>query len=154
MADDGLVVSQIHIALAPALEALKAGIGVAKEIGIRCGIAIVDRNGNTVVAIRTDGAAGRADDAARGKATVAATLGISTAEFIENRLVHNEPLWRAMAARQDMFLVQGGYPLKYEGQCVGGVGVSGGKHEEDSRVAEAVSKRFAEMVEKRTMPHA
>jgi uncharacterized protein GlcG (DUF336 family) len=146
MSDGNLVVTQTHVALAPAMEALKSGMEKAKEIGIRVGIAIVDANGHTVVTVRTDGAGGRADEGARGKAVCAAGLGVPTAEFIEKRLVHNEPLWRAMSARPDIFLVQGGYPLKYQGKTVGGVGVSGGKHEEDSQVAEAVSTRFGEIV--------
>jgi len=144
--DEPVVNTQTHIALGPAMEALKSGIEKAKEIGIRVGISIVDANGHTVVAVRTDGAGGRADEGARGKAAFAAALGVSTADFIENRLVHNEALWRAMSSRQDIFVVQGGYPLKYQGKCVGGVGVSGGKHEQDSEVSAAVMKRFSEIV--------
>ena len=146
MTDEPVVITQTHIALAPAMEALQCGIEKAKEIGIRVGIAIVDANGHTVVAIRTDGAGGRADEGARGKAVFAAALGVPTAEFIEKRLVHNEALWRAMSSRQDIFVVQGGYPLKYKGKNVGGVGVSGGKHEQDSEVSAAVAQRFSEIV--------
>ena len=146
MTGEPVVNTQTHIALGPAMEALQSGIEKAKEIGIRVGISIVDANGHTVVAVRTDGAGGRADEGARGKAAFAAALGVPTADFIENRLVHNEALWRAMSSRQDIFVVQGGYPLKYQGKCVGGVGVSGGKHEQDSEVSAAVMKRFSEIV--------
>lgn len=127
------------------MEALQAGLDKAKELGVRVGIAIVDTNGNAVVIIRMDGSNGKADEGARGKAAFAAGLGVSTADFIENRLKHNEALWRAMAARPGIFVVQGGYPPKYEGRSVGGVGVSGAKHEEDSQVAEAVANRFTEL---------
>jgi glc operon protein GlcG len=146
MGHDDLVVEQAHIALGPALEALQAGLTKGRELGVRVGIAVVDANGNTVVAVRMDGSGGRADEGGRGKAVAAAGLGVSTADFIENRLEHNDPLWRAMAGRTDMFLVQGGYPLKVDGRTVGGVGVSGAKHEEDSQVSRAVADRFHELV--------
>jgi uncharacterized protein GlcG (DUF336 family) len=142
-----MVVTQTHIALEPAMQSLQAGLDKAQELGVRVGIAVVDTNGNTVVTIRMDGSGGKADEGARGKATFAAGLGVSTADFIENRLKHNEALWRAMSSRQGIFVVQGGYPMKFGGRCVGGVGVSGAKHEEDSQVAEAVANRFAELGE-------
>jgi uncharacterized protein GlcG (DUF336 family) len=142
-----MVVTQTHIALEPAMQSLQAGLDKAQELGIRVGIAVVDTNGNTVVTIRMDGSGGKADEGARGKATFAAGLGVSTADFIENRLKHNEALWRAMSSRQGIFVVEGGYPMKFGGRCVGGVGVSGAKHEEDSQVAEAVANRFAELGE-------
>lgn len=145
MEQDGLVVTQVHVALAPAMEALKAGLDKAKDLGVRVGITILDANAHTVVAVRMDGSGARADEGGRGKATLAATLGVSTADFIENRLKHNEPLWRAMAARQDLFPVEGGFPLKVGDQTVGGVGVSGAKHEQDSQVSQAVAARFAEL---------
>jgi uncharacterized protein GlcG (DUF336 family) len=145
VARDDLVVTQQQVALGPAMESLQAGLDKARELGVRVGIVIVDTNGNTVVAIRMDGSGGRADEGARGKAVFAAGLGVSTADFIEKRLQHNEALWRALSSRQGIFVVQGGYPLKYEGRSVGGVGVSGAKHEEDSQVAEAVANRFAEL---------
>ena len=145
MARDDLVVTQTQVGLGAAMDSLQAGLDKAKEMGVRVGIAIVDTNGNTVVTVRMDGSNGRADEGARGKATFAAGLGVSTADFIENRLKHNEALWRAMASRPGIFVVQGGYPLKFEGRSVGGVGVSGAKHEEDSQVAEAVANRFTEL---------
>ena len=143
MARDELVVTQTNVALGPAMEALQAGLDKARELGVRVGIAVVDTNGNTVVVVRMDGSSGRADQGARGKATFAAGLGVSSAEFIEKRLQHNEALWRALSSRQEIFVVQGGYPLKYDGRTVGGVGVSGAKHEEDSQVSEAVANRYA-----------
>jgi glc operon protein GlcG len=146
MATNGsrLVRTQTHVTLAAAQAAIEAGLRKAEEMGVRIGIVVVDTNGHTVASARMDGAGGRADEGARGKAVFAAGLGISTAEFIEKRLMHNEPLWRAMSSRHEIFVVQGGYPLKYQGRSVGGVGVSGAKHEEDSQVAESAANHFAE----------
>src|SRR5256885_16296504 len=99
-----MVVTQANAALAPAMEALQAGLDKARELGVRVGIAIVDTNGNTVVVVRMDGSGGRADQGARGKATFAAGLGGSSAEVIEKRLQHHAAPWRAAPPRPDIFL--------------------------------------------------
>jgi glc operon protein GlcG len=143
VADSKLVRTQTHITLAAAQAAIEAGLAKAAELGVNIGIVVVDQNGHTVASARMDGAGGRADEGARGKAVFAAGLGVPTAEFIEQRLVHNEALWRAMSSRHEIFVVQGGYPIKYRGRSVGGVGVSGAKHEQDSQVAEAAAEHFA-----------
>jgi glc operon protein GlcG len=70
---------------------------------------------------------------------MAAGLGVPTADFIENRLKHNEALYRAMSGRPGSFILEGGHPLKVEGKSVGGVGVSGSTHEDDAQVSAAVA---------------
>jgi uncharacterized protein GlcG (DUF336 family) len=37
----------------------------------------------------------------------------------------------------DMVVVQGGMPVIHHGDCVGGIGVSGGKPEEDDTICQA-----------------
>jgi glc operon protein GlcG len=143
VADSKIVRTQTHITLVAAQSSIEAGLRKAEELGVNIGIVVVDQNGHTVASARMDGAGGRADEGARGKAVFAAGLGVPTAEFIEQRLVHNEALWRAMSSRHEIFVVQGGYPMKYNGRSVGGVGVSGAKHEQDSQVAEAAANSFA-----------
>lgn len=141
---DGLIRMQAHVTFAAADAAIRAGLKKAEELGVRIGIVVVDANGNMVAMARMDGVGGRVEDGAGGKARAAASLGVPTAEFIEKRLSKNEALWRAMSARPDTFMVQGGYPLRYGGKTVGGVGVSGARHEEDAQVAEAAAAHFAE----------
>jgi uncharacterized protein GlcG (DUF336 family) len=152
VAEDGLIQTQAHITYAAADAAIRAGMRKAEEIGVRIAIVVVDANGNLVAAARMDGCRGKADEAAKGKAVFGIGTPISTADFIHNRLKQNEALWRAMANRHDIFPVEGGFPLKYKGKSVGGVGVSGAKHEEDSQVAEAAAKHFADAAERSTTP--
>ena len=129
---DDLIRTEAHITLAAAQAAIDAGLVKANEMGIRIGIVVVDAAGSFVAGVRMDGL---------GTPT-------GTADFIENRLKHNEALWRAMASRTDIWPVQGGFPLKYEGKTVGGVGVSGAKHEEDSQVAQTAARHFNEAAER------
>jgi glc operon protein GlcG len=135
---------EAHITLAAAQAAIAAGVQKAEELGVRIGIVVVDTSSYFVAGIRMDGCRGKADEAAKGKAVFSLGTPKGTADFIENRLQHNEALWRAMASRTDIWPVQGGFPLKYQGRTVGGVGVSGAKHEEDSQVAEAAANHFHE----------
>lgn len=147
MESNELIQVQAHITLAAAEAAIRAGLRKAEEIGVRIAIVVVDANGFFVTGARMDGCGAKADEAAIGKARFGVNQKISTADFIENRLKHNEALWRAMANRHDIWPVQGGYPLKYKGRSVGGVGVSGAMHEQDSQVAEAAAAHFAAAAE-------
>ncbi len=145
---DDLIRTEAHITLAAAQAAIDAGLVKANEMGIKIGIVVVDAAGFFVSGVRMDGCRGKVDEAAKGKAVFSLGTPTGTADFIENRLKHNEALWRAMASRTDIWPVQGGFPLKYEGKTVGGVGVSGAKHEEDSQVAQTAARHFNEAAER------
>jgi uncharacterized protein GlcG (DUF336 family) len=142
MADE-LVQYQGHVTAAGARGAIEAGLAQAAELGVRIGISVVDANGFLVAFARMDGAPARVEEGASGKARFAASLGRSTGDFIENRLKHDEVLWRAMSTSTDVFIVPGGFALLHDGRPVGGVGVSGSKHEVDAQVAQAASEWYA-----------
>ena len=108
MSENDLIRTQSHVTFSAASAAIKAGLQKAEEIGVRVGIVVTDGSGFMVAMARMDGAPGRVEEAAGGKARAAGGMGIPTAEFIEKRLQHNEALWRAISARPDTFMVQGG----------------------------------------------
>lgn len=138
---------QRHVTLAAAQEAIRAGLEKAEELGMNVGIAVTDANGELVTSARTDGAAARAWRGGMAKATVAGGMGISTEAFLEKRLKQDEVLWRALSSNPDTMFVPGGIPLVAGGRSVGGVGVSGGHYEDDTKVAQAAADRFAEVAE-------
>jgi uncharacterized protein GlcG (DUF336 family) len=140
--DADLVRWQGHVTTAGADLAVAAGVAKAAELGVRVGISVVDANGFLQAFTRMDGAPARVEEGASGKARFAASIGRSTGDFIEARLRHDEVLWRAMSGGTDVFIVPGGFPLVHDGRPVGGVGVSGSKHELDSQVAEAAAEAF------------
>jgi uncharacterized protein GlcG (DUF336 family) len=148
MDENELIRIEAHVTLGAAEEAIRAGLAKADELGVKIAIAVVDASSYLVAAVRMDGCRGKADEAAKGKAVFSIGTPKGTADFIENRLQHNEALWRAMASRSDIWPVQGGFPLKYNGRSVGGVGVSGAKHEQDSQVAQAAADWFNEAAER------
>ncbi|MBI5089697.1 MAG: heme-binding protein [Actinobacteria bacterium] len=126
--------------------AIAAGLAECTRIGMNCAIVVTDPAGEMVAVARTDGASGNTYSGALGKARTAAVLGASTEDYLEQRLLHDEVLYRALTADQQTFLVPGGFPLLVDGVVVGGVGVSGGLHEDDAKVARAAMERFAELV--------
>jgi uncharacterized protein GlcG (DUF336 family) len=134
-----------QIAYAAARAAIAAGLEESRRIGMNCAIVVTDPSGEMVAVARTDGASGNTYTGAHGKARTAAVLGCSTEEFIQRRLVGDEVLYRALTADPETFLVPGGFPLVAGGQVVGAVGVSGGLHEDDAKVARATMERFQEL---------
>lgn len=143
MASNGKVRSQWHVTYEAAAEVIVTGLARAAELGVQVGISVVDGNGFLVAFARMDGAAARVEEGASGKARFAAALGQSTGQFIEQRLKHDEVLWRAMGRSPDVFIVPGGSPLLDGDRPVGGVGVSGARHQQDAEIAQAAADHFA-----------
>ena len=128
-----------------AAAAIEAGLAECRAIGMNCAIVVTDAAGDMVAVARTDGASANTYRGALGKAKTAAVLATSTADYLEQRLLHDEVLYRALSADPELFLVPGGFPLLAAGAVVGGVGVSGGLHADDAKVAHAAMARFAEL---------
>ena len=126
--------------------ALAAGLAECARIGMNCAIVVTDPSGEMIAVARTDGASGNTYRGALGKAKTAAVLGCSTEEYLERRLLADEVLYRALTADEETFLVPGGFALVVEGEVVGGVGVSGGLHADDAKVARATMERFEAIV--------
>lgn len=93
-------------------------------------IAIVDDSGFLVYLERLDGAVGQSAAIAIAKAQTAAATRTPTKALEE--IVKERPATVAFPGR---VAVQGGLPIMYHGECVGGVGVSGAKSHEDEQIA-------------------
>ncbi|HEU5046499.1 MAG TPA: heme-binding protein [Rickettsiales bacterium] len=110
----------------------------AQKNNWKVSIAIVDEAGYLLQFERMDGASLTSADIAMGKARTAALAKVAT-RMLEDS-VKERP---AMISFPGRVPVQGGVPLLYEGECVGGIGVSGVKSPEDEQVALAGSKTLA-----------
>jgi glc operon protein GlcG len=93
--------------------------------------AIVDEGGHLLHFERRDAARVSTIDVAIGKARTAA-FSRSPTRLMEARLKDNPALFFLNAMP-----MQGGLPILHEGQCVGGIGVSGGTPQQDEEVAGA-----------------
>jgi glc operon protein GlcG len=101
-------------------------------------IAVVDDAGFLVRLERLDGAVAQSTIIATAKAQTAAATRTPT-KALED-IVKERPATVAFPGR---VAVQGGLPIMYQGECVGGVGVSGAKSHEDEQVAGAGLKALA-----------
>jgi glc operon protein GlcG len=95
-------------------------------------IAIVDDGGFMMLLERMEGAVVTTAEVAVGKARTAA-LTRRPSKFMEDR-VKDRPAFLSFPAG---LLIQGGLPIMYQNECVGGVGVSGVQSFEDEQIARA-----------------
>ena len=107
-------------------EALKNGWAVT--------IAIVDDGGHLLALQRLDGAAPISAHIAPAKARTAA-LGRRESRVYEEMINQGRVSFLSVPTLEG--LLEGGLPLMVEGQCLGGVGVSGVKSSEDAQIARA-----------------
>ena len=85
---------------------------------------VVDRDGETIVAIRGDNAQPYTMENARRKAYTAVNFRIPTAEYAK-RFADNNPVVRQQVTLPNIIAIPGGLPIKVGSEVVGGVGASG-----------------------------
>ena len=107
----------------------------AREIGVRVVAAVCDAGGNMAALEREDDALIASVDIASGKAFSSVSLKMTTEEA--GRLAQpGGPLYGIQHTNGGKIVVfGGGVPLRRAGVIVGGLGVSGGSAEQDTRIA-------------------
>jgi uncharacterized protein GlcG (DUF336 family) len=95
-------------------------------------IAIVDDGGNLLHLERMDGPPALSAEVATGKARTAALMR-RPSKFWEDRMKERPGMLKFPA----ILPIQGGLPILHQGECVGGIGVSGVQSHEDEQVAQA-----------------
>jgi len=119
-----------------ARQAIQAAEAKAREISVAMVIAVVDESGVLKAFSRMDGAPLLSVDIATDKAYTAVAFGLPTHEWF-NFIKDDAPLLHGITKTPRLVVFGGGYPLKADGQVIGGVGVSGGHYTHDMQVAEA-----------------
>ena len=119
---------------------LAAAIAKAEEFGIAVTVAIVDAGGHMLVLERMDGGRFHTVHSSTTKAVTAASnkrpttskgaqgQDLDTVHAIGLSLAAGPARWTAM---------EGGFPVLVDGQCLGGIGVSGGDWKQDEDIAKA-----------------
>ncbi|QRG07231.1 heme-binding protein [Xanthobacter dioxanivorans] len=106
-----------------------AGLAEAARRGLRISIAVVDDAGFPLTLARMDEASPASVSTAIEKARTAALIGLPT------RVIEDATQARLSLLSMDRIAVEGGMPLLYKGQRVGGIGVSGALPAADAEVA-------------------
>lgn len=99
-------------------------------------IAVCDESGDLKSYERMDGAALLAVGIAQDKAYTAISFGMATHEWHEF-IKDDPPLADGIVKTDRLVVFGGGYPIVVDGECIGGIGVSGGHYSEDMVVAQA-----------------
>jgi len=101
-----------------------AAVAACGKKGYKVSAAVVDRSGVIQSQMRGDGAGVHTIDSSRRKAYTAASMGRPTQKFAE--LVGKHPDLHALGGMNNsILLLGGGFPIRIDGQIVGGLGVGG-----------------------------
>ncbi|KAB7623342.1 GlcG/HbpS family heme-binding protein [Alkalilimnicola sp. S0819] len=119
-----------------AQQAVGAALREAEKLGVRMNVAVVDRAGTPMAFGRMHGAPLHSIGIAEDKAYTAASFGFSTADW-DRVVAGNENLKAGLGSRPRLVMFGGGLPLIVDGECVGGIGCSGGSEEQDQLCARA-----------------
>ncbi|HDZ57638.1 MAG TPA: heme-binding protein [Pseudomonas xinjiangensis] len=119
-----------------ALKAVETATTKALELDILINVAVVDQAGNPLAFARMNGSFLHSADIASDKAYTAASFGFPTSEWME--ILEANPAMRlGFPQRPRLVVFGGGLPIKVDGQCIGGIGVSGGSEAQDELCARA-----------------
>ncbi len=138
-----------RLTLAGARKMLSTAMTIAEQENIAIAVAIADAGGNLIAMERMDGGRFHTVHSSTTKAICAASNKRPTtakgAQGQELDTLHAIGL--ALAAGPGRWTAtEGGYPILVDGECIGGIGVSGGTWEFDDRVArsalDAIGARF------------
>ena len=117
-----------------------AAVKAAEKAGISITVAVVDAGGHLLVLERMEGGKFHTVHSATTKAACAASSKrVTSAKGAQGQpLDVAHALGLALAAGPERWTaMEGGYPIVVDGECVGGIGVSGGDWQTDARIAVA-----------------
>jgi glc operon protein GlcG len=119
---------------------MEAALSLAQQLGIAVTVAIVDAGGHLLLLERMDGGRFHTIHSSITKAVCSASSrrpttnkgaqgqDLDTLHVLALSLAAGPERWTAM---------EGGFPIVIDGECVGGIGVSGGDGEQDEKIAQA-----------------
>jgi uncharacterized protein GlcG (DUF336 family) len=112
------------LSLAVAKTVAETAIESCMTQGYRVSAVVVDRAGETVVALRGDNASPHTMENARRKAYTALSFRTSTTEYAK-RFASDNPVVRQQVTLPNVIAIPGGLPIKVGDDVIGGIGVSG-----------------------------
>ncbi|MCP1102210.1 uncharacterized protein GlcG (DUF336 family) [Aequitasia blattaphilus] len=119
----------------------------ATAMGLNVVIAVSDRSGHPISVQCMDDAYIASYDVAVNKAFTSVSLKMSTKE-LSKLCKPGDSLYGIQYTNQGKIIIfGGGEPLKTKGRIVGGLGVSGGSADEDTRLAAFGKKVFEEVIQ-------
>ena len=127
-----------RLTLAGARKMMETATAIAERERISISVAIADAGGHLMLFQRMDGGRIHPVHSSTTKAVCAASnKRPTTAKGAQGQALDTtHAIGLALAAGAERWTaMEGGYPIIFDGECVGGIGVSGGTWEFDDRVA-------------------
>jgi uncharacterized protein GlcG (DUF336 family) len=118
---------------------VEASIEACKTRGYNVSAVVVDRAGETIVAMRGDNASPHTMENARRKAYTARSFRQPTAEYAK-KFAANDPVVRQQVTLPNVIAIPGGVPIKVGDDVIGGVGLSGSPGKDDECVEVGMQK--------------
>jgi uncharacterized protein GlcG (DUF336 family) len=126
------------VTLQEARTIIEAGLVQARELQQRVAIAVLDEAGNTISIDKMDDAPLYRERFATGKAFAAVLTQMPSGQAQGLRETGPERYFGMMNLfPEQIYLLNGGLPLKRNGKVIGAVGVAGGAAGMDEKIAEA-----------------
>lgn len=119
-----------------AFTAVRGAVEEAQRLSIRINAAVVDCGCNCLAFVRMNGAPLHSAEIAKDKACTSASFQVSSAD-LGTLVESNRNLYDGLVRRNSLVLFAGGFPIVIDGQCVGGIGVSGATEKQDQQCARA-----------------
>jgi len=138
------LIARLDLSYPMALTIATGTLDSCKARGYAVAVVVVDRGGDTMVALRADDAGPHTMENARRKAYTARTFRMSTEEFIQE--MKTRPVRREQTTLPNVIAINGGMPIKVGKDVIGGVGASGspGVDEECVNAGLAKVKQYLE----------
>ena len=126
----------MYISSSEAQKILQASQAKAQQMGVKVSISVVDGRGDLLTMVRLDGISWRTAGISKGKAYASANFGVPSADLTARA---SSPVMQSFMASVPGQCVpaQGAVPVIRDGRCLGAIGVSGAKAEEDEEIAKA-----------------
>jgi uncharacterized protein GlcG (DUF336 family) len=118
------LVTHKDLSLAAAMTIAQTAIEKCAAQGYGVSVAVVDRAGQTIVALRGDKASPHTMENARRKAYTAMTFRMPTSQYAE-KYAENDPVVEQQVTLPNVIAIPGGLPIKIGDEVIGGAGVSG-----------------------------
>lgn len=128
------LVTQKTLSLGLAKTMAEAALAECKAKGFNTSVVVVDRAGQTIVALRDENASAQTMEMARRKAYTARMFRLPTLEFQKRT---EDPKYKAQRDVADILALGGGVPIVIGNDAIGGIASSGSSQEQDDACAKA-----------------
>lgn len=130
------VVSSYRLTAGAALAGVQAAVNASETLGVKVAVSIVDAGGHLLAFWKADGAFLPSTQISQDKAYTSAGFYMSSGGLYDAIKAEADVLI-GIANQARIAAFPGGLPIVYEGEVVGGIGVSGASAEQDQLCAQA-----------------